>query len=176
MKHLALVALLASALAVPAAAQITICSTPNGSANASCTGNVASSLTIPILLRLTIDDTSTTITPPTETDYNNLQSGAITGPVATVKTNNSWTLLVRATAATWTGTGGASATKAVGDLLWSTASGGTYTAMSTTNATAATGTRGVANVASIFYKVKWTWATDKPGTYTLTVIFTATAP
>ena len=176
MRHLLLVLSLVVSAATSAAAQITICSTANGSANASCSGNVATSLTIPILIRLTIDDTSTTITPPTLTDYTNGVTSPITGPVATVKTNNNWTLLVRATAATWTGTGGARATKPVGDLLWSTTSGGSYVPMTTTNATVATGARGSANATTLFYKVNWTWGTDTPGTYSLTVIYTATAP
>lgn len=176
MKRTLLAVLLLIAAARSLAAQ-QVCTTTNGVANTSCSGNVASSLTIPILIRLTIDDTSTTFIPPTAADYTAGQtSTASTGPVVTIKTNNSWTLLVRATAATWTGSGGARATKPVGDLLWATTSGGAYTAMTAVNVTVATGTRGVANVTTIFYKQNWTWNLDTPGTYTLTVVFTATAP
>ena len=172
----ALLSLLLIAGARPLAAQ-TICSTPNGSANTSCSGNVASSLTIPIILRLTLDDTSSTITSPTSADYTAGQtSSASTGPVATIRSNNNWTLLVRASAAVWTGTGGARATKPAGDLLWSKTSGGSYTALTTTNVTVATGTRGSSNVTTLFYKTNWAWNLDTPGTYTLTVIYTATAP
>lgn len=159
----------------PLAAQL--CSTANGVANASCSVNVASSLTIPILIRLTIDDTSTTLVAPTAADYTAGQTttGA-TGPVVTIKTNNNWTLLVAATSALWTGTGGARANKPVGDLLWATTSGGSYAAMTTSNATVSFGTRGSSNVTTLFYKTNWNWTLDTPGTYTLTVIFTATAP
>lgn len=164
------------ALAVrPLAAQL--CSTANGNPNTNCSGNVASNLTIPILIRLTIDDTSTTLPSPTETIYNAGQtSTSSTGPVATIKTNNAWTLLVRASTTTWSGSGGARATKPAGDLLWRTSSGSGGAAMSTTNATVASGSRGVSNVVSIFYNTLWTWGSDTPGTYTLTVIFTATSP
>ena len=159
----------------PLSAQL--CATANGVANSSCSGNVASSLTIPILIRLTIDDTSTTITAPNQADYDaGHTTTPSTGPVATVKTNNNWTLLVRASSATWTGSGGARATKPAGDLLWRTSSGTGGTAMSTTNVTIGSGTRGASNVVSIFYNTNWTWALDPPGTYTLTVIFPATAP
>ncbi len=156
-------------------AQAQTCTTPNAPAG-NCSINLASSLTIGTLLRLTIDDTSTTLTTPTEAQYD-AGNNVSTGPAATIKTNGNWTLLVRATAATWTATGaGARATKPVGDLKWGTAVGGPFTAMSTTNATIATGTRGSANVRSIFYQVLWSWPNDTPGKYTLTVVFTATSP
>jgi len=158
----------------PALAQ-TSCQTPNG-ATGTCSINVASSLTIGTLLRLTIDDTSTTLTTPTEAIYD-AGNTVSTGPVATIKTNGNWTLLVRATAATWTASGaGARANKPVGDLQWGTVVGGPFTAMTTTNATVANGTRGAANVTSMFYQVLWSWPNDTPGTYTLTVVFTATSP
>lgn len=151
------------------------CSTPNGAASGSCSSNIASSLTIPLLIRMTVSDTSTTLTAPTESDYDLTQTSLSSpGPVVTIKTNNPWTLLVRATSATWTGTGGARATKPVGDLLWSIGSG--YNAMTTSDASVATGTRGSANTRTFTYKTNWAWDTDTPGTYTLTVIFTATAP
>ena len=151
------------------------CSTPNGQANGSCSSNIASSLTIPTLIRLTISDTSTSLTTPTEADYDATQTAiASSGPVATIKTNSPWTLLVRATSATWTGTGGARTNKPVGDLLWST--GGGYSAMTTANVSVATGSRGSANSRTFTYKTNWAWTLDTPGTYTVTVIFTATAP
>jgi len=159
----------------PLAAQL--CATANGIANASCSGNVASSLTIPILIRLTIDDTSTTVTPPTEAIYDvGHTTVPSTGPVVTIKTNNNWTLLIRAGAATWTGTGGARATKPAGDLLWRTSSGTGGTALTTSNLTVTSGSRGATNSVSFFYNTNWTWGTDTPGTYSLAVIFTATAP
>ena len=171
-RALAVLALVVALGAPRLAAQ---CSTPNGAAAGTCSSNIASSLTIPLLIRLSISDTSTTLTTPTEADYDATQTAiASSGPVATIKTNNNWTLLVRATSATWTGTGGARANKPVGDLLWST--GGGYTPMTTSNVTVATGTRGSANTRTFSYKTNWAWTLDTPGVYTITVIFTATAP
>ncbi|MEO6067911.1 MAG: hypothetical protein ABJB33_04450 [Gemmatimonadota bacterium] len=174
MRRLLLVACLGACLARPVGAQT--CSTPNGVANGSCSVNVASSLTIPTLLRLTIDDTSTALTTPTEAIYD-AGTTVSTGPVATIKTNGSWTVLVRATAATWTASGaGARTNKPVGDLAWGKLVGGPFIPMTTTNATVATGTRGASNVTSMFYQVAWSWPNDTPGTYTITVVFTATSP
>jgi hypothetical protein len=167
-----LLALIASPMAM-AAAQ---CSTPNGAASGTCSSNVASSLTIPTLLRLSIDDTSTTLTTPTEAIYDagtNVQSG----PTVTIKTNGSWTLLVRATAATWTAAGAeARVNKPVGELAWGTSGAGPFTAMSTTNTTVASGTRGATNTVNLSYRTTWSWLVDTPGTYSLTVVFTATSP
>ena len=128
---------LGAVLVLVGPAQAQTCSTPNGAAAGTCSVNLASSLTIGTLLRLTIDDTSTALTTPTEAIYD-AGNTVSTGPVATIKTNGNWTLLVRATAATWTATGaGARAAKPVGDLKWGRAVGGPFTAMTTTNATVA---------------------------------------
>lgn len=156
-------------------AQAQFCRTPVG-ANGTCSLNVASSLTIPTLLRLTIDDSSTALTTPTEAIYD-AGTTVSTGPVATIKTNGNWTLLARATTATWTATGaGARANKPAGDLAWGTSPGGPFTPMTTADVTIATGTRGAANLTSLFYQVAWSWPLDTPGTYTLTLIYTATSP
>lgn len=157
--------------ATPVAAQN--CQTPNGAAG-TCSINVASSLTIPTLLRLSIDDTTTSLTTPTEAIFN---TGSVTtaGPVITIKTNNSWTLLVRAAAATWTGVGaGVRANKPVGDLAWDRGLG--FTTMTTADASVATGTRGASNVTSMSYRVNWSWPLDTPGTYSLLVVYTVTSP
>jgi hypothetical protein len=172
-KRLPALLVLAALAAAPAAAQN--CQTPNG-ATGTCSLNVASSLTIPTLLRLSIDDTTTALTVPTETIYD---AGTIVtaGPIITLKTNNNWTLLVRAAAANWTGSGvGARANKPAGDLAWGTGVGGPFTALTTISTTVATGTRGASNVRSMYYRVAWSWPLDTPGTYTLVVIYTATSP
>lgn len=171
-----LLLILGALVALTGTAQAQSCSTPNGAASGTCSVNLASNLTIGTLLRLTIDDTSTTLTTPTEAIYD-AGNTVSAGPIATIKTNGNWTLLVRAATATWTATGvGARANKPVGDLKWGNTVGGPFTPMTTTDATVATGTLGVAHVTSMFYQVLWSWPTDSPGTYTLTVVFTATSP
>ena len=76
-----------------------------------------------------------------------------------------------------TGTGGAQATKPVGNLRWRTAGAAPGTALTTSNvsiASSANGTGGAATIVS--YDIVWAYATDTPGTYTIPVVFTAAAP
>lgn len=172
MKRLLLLAAL-GVVAGPVAAQN--CRTPNG-ANGSCTLNVASSLTIPTVIRLSIDDTTTSLTTPTEASFNTGKA-ATTGPSITVQSNSPWTLYVRAGAATWTGVGAAARlNKPVGDLGWNTTGGASYTPMTTIDASVKSGTRTASNVTQIYYQVNWSWPLDTPGTYTLVVQYTVTSP
>ena len=173
MRRALLLAGICLSLARPLRAQL--CSTANGTTNGSCTGNVATSLTIPTIVRLTITD-PTTLTPPTEAIYT-AGSVVTTGPLATIKTNSSWSLTILATTATWTAVGAnARANKPVGDLLWGLNSGGPFTAMTTTAATVTSGTRGAANNVQLYYRTLWNIGLDGPGTYSLTVSYTVTAP
>jgi len=166
-------ALLATAaFARPAAAQNCMYTGTNGS----CSINLTSSITVARLLRLTINDTSTTAPAPTEADYD-LGYQQFAPLTATVKTNGTWSLGIRATAATWTASGGARANKPVGDLRWSTSAGGSFTAMTTTNTTFfPSGTATAGTVVPMFYRILWSYTNDLPGTYRLTVIYTLTAP
>lgn len=172
MKRLLLLALVAAPFS-PAMAQN--CQTPNG-ANGNCTLNVASSLTIPTVIRLSIDDTTTSLTTPTEANFNSGSSSS-TGPSITIQSNSPWTLYIRAGAATWTGVGaGARANKPAGDLGWNTTGGASYTAMTTIDAVVTSGTRTASNITQIYYQVNWSWPLDTPGTYSLVVQDTVTSP
>ena len=171
-RSLLLGALLATAAYVrPATAQNCMYTGTNGS----CSINLTSSITVARLLRLTISDTSTAAPATTEADYD-LGYQQFAPLTATVKTNGTWSLGIRATTATWTGSGGARVNKPVGDLLRATAGGGPYVAVTTTNATMVSGTAGSANLVTMFYRILWSYSVDTPGTYGLTVIYTLTAP
>lgn len=151
------------------------CQTPNG-ANGTCTLNVASSLTIPTVIRLTIDDTTTALTTPTEVIFNT-GTASSAGPSITVQSNSPWTLYVRAGAATWTGVGAvARVNKPAGDLGWNITGGASYATMTTVDATVKSGTRTASDVTQIYYQVNWSWPLDTPGTYSLVVQYTVTSP
>ncbi|HYK83306.1 MAG TPA: hypothetical protein VEU55_09200 [Gemmatimonadales bacterium] len=141
-----------------------------------CSLNNTASVTVGTVLRLTISSATTALTPPTETAYDaGFQLDA--GPTLTVKANRSWTLKAAANAANWTAALGANAAKAAGDLQWSLASGGTYTGLTQTGTTVATGTQGGPGTAEpIFYKTLWSYANDTPGDYSLVVVYTLSAP
>jgi hypothetical protein len=146
------------------------------------TGNPAAvttyaTVTVNTILRLTINDTSTAIGSPTEADFDAGFQDVGAAVTATVKSNRGWTLNIAGGAATWTGTGGASATKAVGDLRWRTGGAAPGTALTTSNVAINSGANGTGGTATnVSYDIVWTYASDTPGTYTLPVVFTATAP
>src|SRR3989442_3027455 len=104
---LAAVVLLAATITRQAAAQA--CTGNN------CSVNNAASVSVPSVMRLTLNSATTTLTNPVEAAFDaGFQDDA--GPTATVKSNRPWNLTVASLAATWTGTNGGSATKGAADL------------------------------------------------------------
>src|SRR5215212_1506035 len=101
----------------------------------SCSVTSTHSLTVPSLLSLTMSGftsgTSQTLNAPTAmSDFSsgNTIQVATTGPTFVVKANRAYKVQISAAAATFTGT---SYAKPAGDITWSTAAGGTFTALST---------------------------------------------
>lgn len=134
-------------------------------------------VTVNTIIRLSINDTSTAITSPTETDFDNGFQDVGAAVTATVKSNKAWSLSIAGGAATWTGTGGARATKPVGDLRWRTAGAAPGTALTAGNVSINSGANGTGGTATnVSYDIVWSYASDTPGTYTIPVIFTAAAP
>ncbi|MDQ6871034.1 MAG: hypothetical protein M3037_03360 [Gemmatimonadota bacterium] len=158
-------------------------------ANAQCSGNAGScntsntaSVTIPALVKLGMSATTTSLTPPTADQVDLGATIADAGPTFTIKANRSWTLNIRSGNATnWTYVGANSGVKPISDLTWANALAGTYAAITasdvlfTSGASASAGT-----AASAFFKTNYTAGftnvANAPGTYSLPVIFTLTAP
>ena len=145
-----------------------------------CAANTSASLVIGDVLSLTLSATTTTLTAPGSTDYD---AGFVanTGPTATVRGNRAWRLQISAAAATWTAVNtqpgvSARANKPVSDLLRATASGGPFTAFSTTPATVASGAASAGTAATFYLRTLYAWTVDTPGTYSLVVTFTLLAP
>jgi hypothetical protein len=144
---------------------------------ASCTVATTVSATVPTIIRLSL----TNFTSGTTTDFGSISASDFTtgykdaaGPRANVKANKAWSLTVASSAATFTGTGAA---KLASDLLWKAGLGGTpSTAMSTTAATLNSGSATNSLDTDIQYRLLWAYANDTPGTYSLTVNFTLSAP
>ena len=72
--------------------------------------------------------------------------------------------------------GTARGTKATSDLEWSTSAAGSFSSLSTTAATAATGNAGGNFFTSFYLRSRICWQLDKPDQYSLTMMFTLTAP
>jgi hypothetical protein len=71
--------------------------------------------------------------------------------------------------------------KPISDLSWATASGGTFAAITGSDATfASSASSSNGTAAQAFFKTSWandfTSASNAPGTYSLPIVFTLTAP
>ena len=145
-----------------------------------CTQNGSVSMTATRVVRLQMSPGSTSLTNPTPTDFD-AGFNSTTGPTLTVSANAAWTLHVRASAATWTATNtspGAPArvNKPAADLRWSTASNGSFVALTTSDVNLVTGAATASNVTTLFFHTNYSWTLDTPGNYSLTVVLTLTSP
>jgi len=148
-----------------------------------CTGNPCSvtntaSVTVGTMLRLSLSSATTPLTTPDETSFDNGFQDDLGALTATVKANRGWTMSIQSGAASWTASGaGARAAKPAADLQWSTSGGAPFTALTTSNATLGTSASGTASTVRIIsYRTLWDYTLDTPGTYSLDVVFTVTAP
>jgi hypothetical protein len=158
-------------------------------ANAQCSGNAGScnttntaSVTVGALVKLDMSSATTTLTNPTADDVAAGNVIANAGPSFTIKANRSWTMKIKSGNATnWTYVGSDAGVKPIGDLAWSTAVNGTFAAISGSDATVSSGASSSnGTAAAVFFRTSWlndfTSASNAPGTYSLPIVFTLTAP
>jgi hypothetical protein len=158
-------------------------------AAAQCSGNAGrcnttntASVAVNALVKLGMSATTTSLTSPTADQVEVGASIADAGPTFTVKANRSWTLNIKTTnASNWTYVGSNAGTKPISDLTWSNAAAGTFVGIASVDApflTGASATNGLA--AQAFFKTVWaagfTQPSNAPGTYSLPVVFTLSAP
>jgi len=158
-------------------------------ANAQCSGNAGScnstntaSVTVNALVKLGMSSAATSLTSPTADQVEVGANIADAGPSFTIKANRSWTLNIKTTnPSNWTYVGSLGGTKPISDLTWSNAAAGTFVGISSTDAlflSGASATNGAA--AQAFFKTVWaagfTQPSNAPGTYSLPVVFTLSAP
>src|SRR6476660_5507966 len=175
--YAALVTMSAGALFAPAtgAAQCTVNAVPG-----TCTQPGSVSMTAGRVIRLQVSAASTPLTAPTPADFD-AGFNSTTGPSLTVSANAPWTLSVRASTAFWAATNtspGAPArtTKPAADLKWSTASNGTFNALSTTDVLLVGGSATAISATTLYFQTLYAWTLDTPGNYSLSVILTLTSP
>ena len=138
------------------------------------------SMTAGRVVRVQVSAASTALTAPTPADFD-AGFNSTTGPSLTVSANAPWTLHVRASAALWTATNtspGAPArtTKPAADLKWSTASNGTFNALTTTDVLLVGGSATASSATTLHFQTLYNWTLDTPGNYSLAVILTLTSP
>jgi hypothetical protein len=154
------------------------CSSNSGSCNTTNTASV----TVNALVKLGMGSTTTSLTSPTA---DQVEVGAViadAGPTFTVKANRSWTLNIKTTnASLWTYLGPLVGTKPISDLTWSNAAAGPFANMASSDAlflSGAAATNGTA--AQAYFRTVWaagfTQPSNVPGTYSLPVVFTLSAP
>ena len=159
-------------------------------ANAQCSGNAGTcnttntaSVTVGALVKLAMPTTTTTLTNPTADD---LDFGAVidnAGPTFTIKANRSWNLKIKsqnATNFTYV-SGGNSGVKPISHLAWATSSGGTYTAITSSDVTFVSGAAASnGTAAAAFFRTTWLGdfadPSNREGVYSLPIVFTLTAP
>jgi hypothetical protein len=158
-------------------------------ANAQCSGNAGScnttntaSVSVGAVVKLGMSSAATSLSSPTA---DQIEAGAViadAGPTFTVKANRSWTLNIKTTnPAQWTYVGSFAGMKPISDLTWSNAVAGTFSNIGPTDAlflSGASATNGTA--AQAFFRTVWaagfTQPSNAPGTYSLPVVFTLSAP
>lgn len=148
----------------------------------SCAATNTASVSVGALVKLDMSSATTSLTAPTADD---IAAGAVlqnAGPTFAIKSNRSWTLKIKsANPAVWTYAGSNAGVKPIGDLAWATSAGGTYAAISNSDATFASGA-GATNggSASAFFRTSWTndfaSLSNAEGTYSLPIVFTLSAP
>jgi hypothetical protein len=132
------------------------------------------------VVRLQMSPGSTSLTAPTPTDFD-AGFNSTTGPTLTVSANAAWTLHIRAAAATWTATNTspgvpARTNKPAADLLWSTTSGGSFAALSTSDANLVGGSATANSATTLFFQTLYSWTLDTPGSYSMSIVLTLTSP
>src|ERR1700687_6099262 len=111
-------------------------------AEAQCSGNAGTcnttntaSVTIGALVKLGMSASTTSLTSPTADQVDVGATVADAGPTFTVKANRSWTMNIKSGNPTnWTYAGANSGVKPIGDLTWASTVGGTYAAITASDA------------------------------------------
>ncbi len=174
----ALVALLALVAAWPAEAQLSCTRNNRGTCTVGGTnGTIALNITVTRAVRMSLGSTTVTLTQPGAAEFD-AGFGQTAAPTFVVKANAPFSVSLRSTQATWTASPApARANKPVTDLQWGVAVGGPFTNVTTTAVTIHTG--GAASAGTTIplqFRVRYDWLLDTPGTYSLPLQLTITAP
>ena len=165
-------------LSAPTVAARAQCSATGSGASCNQPGSVT--MTAGRVVRLQMGAGSTALTAPTPADFD-AGFNSTTGPTLTVSANAPWTLHLRSSSTFWAATNtspGAPArtTKPAGNLQWSTASNGVFSAVTTGDVTLVTGAATASSATTLYFQTLYDWALDTPGNYRLTIVLTLTAP
>lgn len=158
-------------------AQGTCTETADGTCTIGNNNTYAITITITQAVRLQMSSAAIALNAPSALDFD-ATFGQTTGPTLTMRSNTSWSISIRTTQSLWTASPPpARPNKPAADLQWATASGGPFTDFTLTNATLATGATATAGtLIPLFFRVRYAWLLDTPGSYSIPVQLTVTAP
>jgi len=145
------------------------CNSPNTSNT--CTLQFTGTVRLNSVATLSITTGTTTLTAPKASDFGTAAGVTSTGPTVTVKSNGAYALTASAPSQ-WSGPSGTS--KQSSDLKIKV-NAGAFVALGEL-AHPSSGTPAAGTAYAVQYNTKYNWTTDKPGTYTLLVNYTLTAP
>ena len=148
-----------------------------GCTGASCTVEI----TMPVseVLRLSLSSSSVALGSPVEADfqagYRDVNGTAVN---VTAKSNRAFTVQLSSVTPTFSYSGTlTNPNKPASDLLWATSAGALATTTNTLGTTTTFLNQGAGSITSpLFLRTLWSFATDVPGTYSLTVRLTLSAP
>jgi len=174
LSHLALAVCVTVALSATSQAQATCGNT--GAAGITCTpAGTQTTVTVQRVVFMSIAPAAAALTAPTNLDF--VAGGTtvkvdLAAHVVTVRANATWALTIKGSA--WTGTGNNA--KAIGDLAWSKTGGAPFTAMTNAAVALNNGVATASVITTLAYQTNWALVSDSPGTYTMALTFTITAP
>lgn len=153
---------------------------------AQTTQTVTVTSVVPQVLSLAIDTNAVSMS-FLSGDYN-VSTGAATKTATSANTlsvtsNKSWTVSLKANTAAFSfvpSAGDVDPVKACGNLSYKVSGGPSFTGITTTNASVKTGSKGgtatSGNTFAMDYQLTSNLSQDPPGTYTLAIVYTLTAP
>jgi len=148
-------------------------------ATGTCSTTNTAQVVIPSLVKLGMGATTTSLTAD-DVDAGTAIDDA--GPALSIKSNRSWTLNLKSGRTQyWDFNGAAGTAKPISDLTWSATNGSGYAAISATDAVLGSGLSAtVTGSASVYFRTQYTGGlaapSNAPGTYTLPIVFTLSAP
>lgn len=171
----AALALVAAVWFAPAAAAQATCGVARTAPTSCEPAGTQITTTVQRMVYLSITSPSFSLTTPTNADFTGGGTTTKTdlgAQVVTVRANAAWTITIRGAA--WTGTGNNA--KLVTDLNWTSNGGGAWNAMTSSAVSLASGTATAGTGTTVGYRTAWSLTSDRPGTYSMALTFTVSAP
>lgn len=147
-----------------------------GTLPGACGAATGATVTVPRVVRLALSTSSVVLAAPGGPVYD---AGAVTGAGAelVVQANTGWVLAASAATAAWTAMGtGARGDKPSTDLAIALSPTGPFVPLGGSPVALLAGEADKGRVRPTYYRVRWDYALDGPGSYSLAVTFTITAP